>query len=58
MAKWRNPRAGLFCGTWTDLAGKKIRKVQRQEYGELYRLWAKHRDIRLGITTIGQKHNG
>lgn len=44
--KRRNP--GLFTGWWTDLNGKRLRRVRRNEYGELYRLWAKHKDIRVG----------
>lgn len=64
----RHPRAGLFNGYWTDLAGKKLGRVRRSEYPELYRLRSKHADIvdgsylralradssmRLGIQPIG-----
>jgi hypothetical protein len=51
----RNPRAGLFNGWFTDLDGKNIRRVRRDEYGELYRLYRKHAGIRLGIRPIGQR---
>jgi hypothetical protein len=29
---------GLFNGYWLDMAGNKIRRIYRSEYGELYRL--------------------
>ena len=34
----RKPNQGLFPGYWTDLAGKKLRRVRRDEYPEMYRL--------------------
>ena len=34
----RKPNQGLFPGYWTDLAGKKLRRVRRDEYPELYRI--------------------
>jgi hypothetical protein len=46
-------RAGLFNGYWTDLAGKRQRRIRRDEYGELYRLWQRHADIRLGVRLLG-----
>ena len=38
MAKRRSPNAGLFTGWWTDLEGKRIRRIRRNEFPELYRL--------------------
>jgi hypothetical protein len=38
-------RPGLFCGFWTDLNGRRIRRITRAELAELYRLRAKHRDV-------------
>ena len=35
-------------GHWFDLRGKKLHRIRRDEYGELWRLWIKHRDIREG----------
>ena len=34
----RPTNQGLFPGYWTDLAGKKLRRVRRDEYPELYRI--------------------
>lgn len=48
MPKWKNPNQGLFNGYWFDLSGSRIRKLRRNEYPELYRLWREHRDIREG----------
>jgi hypothetical protein len=31
-------RNGLFNGWWLDMAGRKIRRIYRNEYPELYRL--------------------
>ena len=39
-------KAGLFNGYWFARGGKKIRRATRAELAELYRLWAKHADIR------------
>ena len=36
--KRRNPNAGLFNGYWLDTNGKRIRRLVRSEYPELYRL--------------------
>ena len=41
----RNPRAGLFVGWWFSMDGKKLRRIARHEYPELYRLNAKHQDV-------------
>lgn len=30
--------SGLFNGYWLDMQGKKIRRIYRREYPELYRL--------------------
>jgi hypothetical protein len=30
--------SGLFNGWWLDMAGKKLRRIRRNEYPELYRL--------------------
>lgn len=64
-----NPRQGLFNGYWTDLQGKRIRRIRQNEYGELYRLNSKHQDIikgdpvrmsrtatahQLGVTPLGR----
>lgn len=57
MSQRRNPNAGLFAGYWLspDLT-KKVGRLKRSDYPELYRLWHKHRDIRLGVhTPIGTK---
>ena len=43
----RNPRQGLFNGFWTDLEGNRIRRIYREEYGPLYELVRKHKDIAL-----------
>ena len=48
-------RAGLFNGFWLDLSGKKIRRIRRDEYPELYRLWHEHADIRLGVRVLGTR---
>lgn len=54
MPKYRNPNAGLFTGYWlTPDLTKKVRRIKPSEYPELYRLWRKHRDIRLGVFPIG-----
>jgi hypothetical protein len=53
----RNPKAGLFTGWWTDLDGKRLRRIHRHEYPELYRLWRQHTASRLGVTLIGTKAN-
>jgi hypothetical protein len=47
--------AGLFTGFWTDLSGKRIRRIRRDEYGELYSLWRRHTAARLGIVPVGMK---
>jgi len=41
-------REGLFHGYWLSMDGKRIGRIRRSEYAELYRLWAVHRDIREG----------
>jgi hypothetical protein len=46
---------GLFCGFWLTPSGKKIRRIRRDEFGELYRLWREHADIRLGVRVLGMK---
>jgi hypothetical protein len=46
-------RAGLFNGFWLTLDGAKLRRIRRDEYPELYRLWEKHADIRLGVRPLG-----
>jgi len=38
---------GLFNGFWLDMAGKKIRRIYRSEYGELYRLERLGRELGL-----------
>jgi hypothetical protein len=30
---------GLFTGWWTDIEGNRTRKILRNEFGELYRLY-------------------
>jgi hypothetical protein len=49
----RSPKAGLFNGFWLDGSGEKVRRIQRAEYPELYRLWRRHADIRLGARLLG-----
>jgi hypothetical protein len=44
----RRATPGLFAGWWTDLNGKRIRRIRRSEYAALYRLHREHADIRLG----------
>jgi hypothetical protein len=44
----RRKRAGLFVGDWTHPDGRRIRRIRRDEYAELYRLRAKHRDVLMG----------
>jgi hypothetical protein len=46
-------RAGLFNGYWLTPSGEKLRRIRRDEYPELYRLWQKHADIRLGVRLLG-----
>jgi hypothetical protein len=46
-------RAGFFNGYWTTLDGKRMRRIRRDEYPDLYRLWHKHADIRLGVRLLG-----
>jgi hypothetical protein len=46
-------RAGLFNGYWLTLEGERIRRIRRDEYGEFYRLWRRHMDIRLGVRPLG-----
>jgi hypothetical protein len=36
--KRRNPNAGLFGQWWLDMEGNRIRRIQRSEWPELYRL--------------------
>jgi hypothetical protein len=38
---------GLFDAWWTTLEGKRIRRIRRDEFAELHRLWNEHADIRL-----------
>ena len=65
----RPVKAGLFHGWWYTADGKKIRRIHRHEYPELYSLVGKHADIasspdpvrlgrriaaqQLGITPLG-----
>jgi hypothetical protein len=44
-------RSGLFLGFWFDTKGRKLRRIRRDEYGELYRLVALGR--RLGLHKEG-----
>jgi hypothetical protein len=46
-------RAGLFNGYWTDLDGKRQRRIRRSEYATIYRIWREHADIRLGVRLLG-----
>jgi hypothetical protein len=46
-------RQGLFNGYWLTLDGRKVRRIRRDEYGPLYRLWVRHADIRLGVQLFG-----
>lgn len=48
-------RAGLFNGFWLDLSGERIHRIRRDEYPELYRLWRRHVDIRLGVRVLGMR---
>ena len=41
----RPARQGLFHGWWLNLDGTRIRRIRQAEYGELYRLNAKHQDV-------------
>lgn len=34
----RHPNQGLFNGHWLDLNGRKIGRIKRSEYPEIYRL--------------------
>jgi hypothetical protein len=47
-------RAGLFNGYWYDVDGRKLRRIRRSEYAELYRLWHDHQDIRLGVRPFAE----
>lgn len=65
----RRNRQGLFNGFWLDAEGERIRvgwkrdkagvvrpkylRIRRDEYPELYRLWTRHADIRLGVRRLG-----
>jgi hypothetical protein len=51
----RRNSPGLFNGWWTDLDGRKLRRIRRDEYPMLYRLHREHADIRLGVTLLGMK---
>lgn len=56
VSQRRNPNQGLFNGYWlTPDLQKTKHRVSRAELGECYRLWHKHRDIRLDIFPIGIK---
>lgn len=44
----RGRRPGLFKSEWTDLVTGKRTRATRAQLREAYRLWAVHRDIRLG----------
>jgi hypothetical protein len=44
----RRGRSVFFDGFWTDLNGKKLRRITHAELREIWRLWSKHRDIREG----------
>lgn len=48
-------RPGLFNGYWLTPEGRRIRRVRRNEYAELYRLWERHADIRLGVRLLGTR---
>ena len=41
-------RASLFDGFWKDMSGRRMRRLTRAEMAEVWRLWAKHGDIREG----------
>lgn len=49
----RHQRQGLFNGYWTSTSGARIRRIRRDEYPDLYRLWTRHTDIRLGVRLLG-----
>ena len=51
-------RAGLFNGYWYDLEGQKLRRIRRDEYPMLYRVWREHRDIRLGVRPFAEGRLG
>jgi hypothetical protein len=44
----RSRRPGLFRPEWLDLVTGERKRATRLELREAYRLWAIHRDIRLG----------
>lgn len=46
-------KTGVFNGYWLTPSGAKLRRIRRDEYPELYRLWQKHADIRLGVRPLG-----
>jgi hypothetical protein len=46
--RWKRRRSGLFHADWLDLTSGRRWRASRLELREAYRLWAKHRDIRLG----------
>ena len=48
-------RQGLFNGYWLTPSGDRIRRIRRDEYPELYRLWSRHMDIRLGVQPLGSR---
>jgi hypothetical protein len=41
-------RESLFEGYWRDMEGRRLRRIRRDEMADLWRMWAKHRDIREG----------
>jgi len=45
-------RSGLFHGFWYTLAGRKLERVRREDYGEAYRLYAL--GTRYGLTERAQ----
>jgi hypothetical protein len=46
--KWERRRPGLFHPVWLDLATGRRWRATRLELRRAYRLWARHRDIRIG----------
>lgn len=44
----KRKRPAFWNSHWETLDGKPIRRITREEYRELWRLWMKHKDIREG----------
>lgn len=51
----RHKRPGLFNGYWLTPSGERIRRIRRDEFADLYRIWQKHADIRLGVRLLGTR---